>query len=429
MPGKWSRLSGLTKVSSQSSDCDRHRVRFNAEFLQVKSLPRTVVVLGWVSFFTDVSSEMIYPLLPLFLSTVLGASVMQLGLIEGFAESTSSLLKVVSGVWTDRAQFRKPFIVFGYGLAGLVRPLIGLAGGWSTVFGLRFLDRVGKGVRSSPRDALIADVTAKENRGAAYGFHNSMDHAGAMLGPLVAGALLKFMGLPLRQVFLWAGVPAVIAWLVLVLGIREKARGANPGPVPEAFHFLRDWNLLGRDFKCFLLAMFVFTLGNSTDAFLLIRLSQAGISAGMIAMLWSALHFVKMTSTYYGGKTTDRVGRRVMVVSGWAFYALIYLGFGLVHSPGVLIALFLTYGIYFGLSEPAEKAWIADLVPANLRGTAFGYFQSGVGLAALPASVIFGMIWQKWGVSAAFVTGATLAAVASLLLFFIKEDHPDPVIV
>ena len=388
----------------------------------MKSIPRTVLVLGWVSFFTDVSSEMIYPLLPLFLSTVLGASVMQLGLIEGFAESTSSLLRVVSGVWTDRAHSRKPLIVFGYGLAGLVRPLIGLAGAWPSVFGLRFLDRVGKGVRSSPRDALIADVTSPENRGAAYGFHNSMDHAGAMIGPLVAGALLRFMGLPLRQVFLWAGVPAVIAWLVLVFGIREKARLVPSGPIPETFHYLRDWHLLGRNYKCFLLAMIVFTLGNSTDAFLLIRLSQTGISAGIVAMLWSALHFVKMTSTYYGGKMTDRVGRRIMIVSGWAFYALIYLGFGLVQSPGVLVAIFLAYGIYFGLSEPAEKAWIADLVPASLRGTAFGYFQSGIGLAALPASVFFGMIWLKWGVSAAFITGASLAGLASVLLFLIRLE-------
>ncbi len=377
-------------------------------------IPKAVIALGVVSFLTDLSSEMIYPLLPVFLGTVLGASVVTLGLIEGVAESTASLLKVVSGIWTDRTRKRKPLIVAGYTLSGFVRPLIGLAAAWPAVLALRFADRVGKGLRSSPRDALIADVTDASARGAAYGFHRSMDHAGAVVGPLVAALLLNAAGLPLRQVFLLAAIPSALVLFVLFFFVKEP-----PVPLAEVTaepKIRAAWVTLGSDYRRLLLAVFVFTLGNSTDAFLLLRLNGAGVPAAWIAVLWSAHHVVKMAATYFGGRLADHVGPRRIIVAGWIFYAAIYLAFGWLDSPPMLIGIFLAYGIYFGLVEPAERAWIASLVPPHLRGTAFGWYHGAIGLATLPASLMFGLIWQRWGTSAAFTTGAVLAATAALLL-------------
>ncbi|PYS26903.1 MAG: MFS transporter [Acidobacteria bacterium] len=380
-----------------------------------KRLPHTVIALGFASFFTDFSSEMIYPLLPVFLTTVLGAGAISLGIIEGVAESTASLFKVVSGIWTDRARRRMPFILAGYGLAGLVRPLIGLAGSWHTVLGLRFTDRIGKGLRTSPRDALVADVTDPPQRGAAFGFHRSMDHGGAVVGPLVAAALLHF-NMSFRQVFLLAVVPAAVVMIVLLRGVREPAvpRNVVAGFSPRST--FGHWHELGRDFRLLLLAVFIFTLGNSTDAFLLLRLSDAGVPATWTAVLWSFHHVVKMLATYFGGRLADVAGCRVMIFGGWLFYALIYVLFASVDSVALLIGVFLAYGIYFGLTEPAERAWIAQLVPAHLRGTAFGYYNSAVGIGALPASILFGALWNAFGVHVAFAVGAAFAIVASALL-------------
>ena len=377
-------------------------------------IPRTVIALGVVSLLTDLSSEMVYPLLPIFLSTVLGAGALALGLIEGAAESTAALLKVVSGVWTDRTQRRKPLVVAGYSLSGMMRPLIGLATAWPAVMVLRFADRVGKGLRTSPRDALIADVTDEGARGAAYGFHRAMDHAGAVLGPLVAALLLNAAGLPLRQVFLLSAIPAVAVLAVLLLGVKEPQ--IHHTKAAEATTVLAPWSALGADYRRLLIAVLVFTLGNSTDAFLLLRLSETGVPAAGIALLWSAHHVVKMIANYYGGRLSDRIGPRAMVRAGWLFYAAIYVMFGWLSSAPWLIAVFLAYGIYFGLTEPAERAWVASLAPANLRGTAFGWYHGAVGLAALPASVVFGLLWQQWGATVAFSVGAVLAAFAALLL-------------
>lgn len=380
----------------------------------VNRLPQTVVALGAVSLLTDLSSEMIYPLLPVFLSSVMGAGALVIGVIEGAAEATASMLKVASGAWTDFTQRRKPLVVAGYSLSGLMRPLIGLATVWPAVLALRFADRVGKGLRTSPRDALIADVTGADVRGAAYGFHRAMDHAGAVLGPLVAALLLNAAGLPLRQVFLLSAIPALAVVAVLLLGVKEpvvrhpKPAGVRGGLVP--------WRLLGPEYRRLLIAVLVFTLGNSTDAFLLFRLSEAGVPVAGVALLWSAHHVVKMIANYFGGRLSDRIGPRVMIRTGWLFYALIYLAFGWLSSMPLLIAVFLAYGIYFGLTEPAERSWVASLAPANLRGTAFGWYHGAVGLAALPSSVIFGLLWQQWGPAAAFSTGALLAATGAMLL-------------
>jgi MFS family permease len=385
-------------------------------------LPATVVALGVVSLLTDLSSEMIYPLLPVFLTTVLGAGPQALGLIEGVAESTASLLKVISGRWSDRARRRKPLVVAGYSLAGAVRPLIGLAVTWPAVLLLRFADRVGKGLRTSPRDALITDATPAPRRGEAFGLQRSLDHAGAVAGPLVAAALLALAGLSLRAVFLLAVIPAVAVVVVLVGWVREAPRGASAAPA----NVTGAWRALGRPLHMVFAAVLVFTLGNSTDAFLLLRLSDAGVSAAGVALLWSAFHLVKMVSTYVGGRVSDRLGRRPMVVAGWAVYAAVYLAFALVSSRAAMIATFLAYGLYYGLTEPVERAWVADLAPPHLRGTAFGLYHGVIGLAALPASVLFGLLWQRLGAPVAFLTGASLALAATVLLTLVPRDAPRP---
>jgi MFS family permease len=381
-------------------------------------LPATVVALGVVSLLTDLSSEMIYPLLPIFLTTVLAAGPQALGLIEGVAESTASLFKVASGVWSDRVRHRRPLVVAGYSLAGAVRPLIGLATAWPMVLGLRFVDRVGKGLRTSPRDALVADATPPARRGEAFGLQRAMDHAGAVAGPLVAAALLGLGGVPLRVVFLLAVIPAIAVVVVLLAWVKEGPRHIQP----SRGRIFTTWRDLGRPLHVVLAALLLFTLGNSTDAFLLLRLSQAGVSIAAVAVVWSAFHVVKMTSAYACGRISDRLGRRPMVIAGWAFYAAVYLAFGVAQSRNAVIAIFLLYGLYYGLTEPVERAWVADLVPERLRGTAFGLYHGVIGLAALPASLLFGALWQHFGASVAFFSGAALAAAASVLLFLAPEQ-------
>lgn len=390
----------------------------------MKSLSRTILILGLVSFFTDISSEMIYPLLPLFLSNVLGASALAIGLIEGIAEATSSIVKIISGIWTDKTQKRKPFILGGYTIAGLSRPLIGLAQSWPTVLLLRFTDRVGKGLRSAPRDALIADVTHEDKRGAAYGFHRAMDHAGAVVGPLVASLLLKAYGVPLRTVFLIAGIPAFLGLLVLFFGIKDrKPLVAEQASLP--FSPIRDWGKLGKDFKYLLAAVLIFTLGNAADAFLLLRLSQSGLAEGWIAGLWAAHHIVKMASSFWGGRLSDKLGPRTLILAGWFLYSATYLAFGLLTSTPSLVIVFLIYGIHFGLIEPSERALISAKVPAHLRGSAFGYFYSITGIGALPASLLFGFLWQNWGPPSAFFAGSALSLFAALLLFKLNNHRRD----
>lgn len=385
----------------------------------MKKLPKTVLILGLVSFFNDLSSEMIYPLLPVFLTTVLGAGAMALGLMEGVAESASSLLKLLSGIAADKWRRRKPFVVWGYGLSGAVRPLIALAATWPFVLAMRFMDRVGKGLRTSPRDALIADATPADSRGRAYGFHRAMDHGGAVCGPLVAAALLTVHGISLRHVFLIAAIPALIVVMLVLFGVKESAPATEISS-PSGL-FSGHWRDLGKDFKILLLAIFIFTLGNSTDAFILLLLSNAGVPVAWVAILWSAHHVIKMIATYVGGRISDLMGRRTLVISGWIMYAVVYLLFAVIDNVSGLIVVFLCYGMYFGLTEPSEKAWVADLAPESMRGAAFGYYHMVVGIGALPASIFFGVLWQVFGVTTAFVTGAVLAGAASVILAFANQ--------
>jgi len=375
-------------------------------------LGRTVKALGAVSFLTDVSSEMIYPLLPLFLTGVLGASATALGAIEGAAESTSALLKLASGWWSDRVERRKPLVVGGYLLASIARPLIAVAQSVPQVLVIRLTDRVGKGIRTSPRDALIADSVNQRMRGRAYGFHRAADHAGAVVGPMIAFVLLGTLGVPLRTLFFLAAIPAALSVIVLVAGVRERPRAPTRSETSSV-----DLSVpMGRRFWAYLAVIFVFTLGNATDAFLLLRASQLGVSPALVPILWAMLHVVKSMTSTPSGALSDRLGRRPLIIAGWLLYSGVYLGFALAGAQWHAWALFAVYGVFFGLTEGAEKAMVADLVPVARRGTAFGWYNLAIGLGAFPASLIFGVLWDRYGSAVAFQYGAMLAVAAAIAL-------------
>jgi MFS family permease len=370
----------------------------------------------------DVASEMFYPVLPRFLTETLGAGKAAVGLIEGFADATSSFLKIVSGYWSDKVARKKPLVMLGYGLSAIAKPPIAFATGWPMVLGLRFLDRVGKGVRTSPRDALIASVTDPSIRGRAYGLHRAMDHAGAVLGPLIGAGIIALWALPDKSLFLIAGVPAFSVLFVLIFFVKEEKRFVEPEKKP--LRVREVWGELGSPFKGFLLAVVLFALGNSTDAFLLLRLNDLGVAPAAVALLWSAHHVVKMAFSLIGGRLTDRMGSRAPILMGWSVYAGVYLGFGFSTSANVVVALFLAYGVYHGLAEPAEKATVSHLVPERIRGSAFGLFHGAVGLSVLPASLILGLLWQAFGPGAAFGFGAAMAGAAAVALSFVGRAGP-----
>jgi MFS family permease len=374
------------------------------------------VILGFVSLLNDGASEMIYPLLPVFLTAVLGAGPAALGIIEGIAESTASLLKLYSGYVSDRVRKRKGWIVAGYSLSNVIRPLIAFSTSWLHVLILRFSDRVGKGIRTSPRDAIIADSTPVEYRGMAYGFHRAMDHGGAIVGPLAATGLLLVYHDNLKTIFLLSFIPGVLAVAMLLLGLKEKQTTVAPAASPGAFNFRAAWTEMPAGFKQYLFIILIFTLGNSTDAFLLLRAQQLGVPVALLPAIWVALHVVKMGFSVPGGILSDRIGRKKVIIAGWAVYALVYAGFGIADAHWQAWALFAVYGIYFGLTEGVEKALVADFAPPHLRGSSFGLYHLIVGLGALPASLLFGLIWQKFGATAAFGMGSGLALAASVML-------------
>lgn len=411
-------------------------------------LPRTVWALAAVSFLTDAASELIAPLLPLVLTTALGASPLMLGLIEGAAESTAALLKLQSGRWSDRLRRRTPLVVAGYALAALVRPLVAFATSAPQVLAIRLLDRVGKGIRGAPRDALIADSVAPADRGRAFGTHRAADHAGAVVGPLVAWWLLQ-RGVTPANLFVWAAVPGALSVLVALVAVRESPRRRDPaapaapaapdapgarlasaaptrGPALMAAPDRGTAPPLPSALRGVLLAIGCFTLANATDAFLLLRATSLGVPTVQLPLLWAALHLVKTVSSRPAGALSDRVGRRPLVVLGWSWYALVSVGFALAQSALALWVLTLAYGLVHGLTEGAEKALVADLAPPAVRGTAFGWYQLSVGVAALPASLLFGAIWTRWGAPAAFATSAALAVAAlAVLLAAARREGPS----
>jgi MFS family permease len=415
------------------------------------ALPRNVRVLAWCSLLNDTSSEMVYPLLPIFLRSTLRGTTADLGVIEGVAESTASLLKLWSGQRSDRAQRRRGFILFGYIVAVVARGLCGLAAAPWHLFSLRTLDRVGKGVRAAPRDALIADSTDATNRGRAFGYHRAMDHLGAILGPLLAFLWLSWFPDQLPTLFWLTIIPGLAVVVILLLGLRETGREAgrtlgsetavegkngDAGASGEGLRAasrsgteagsLERLPVLDRRFKTYLAALAIFSLGNSSDAFLLNRAHELGVTEVWLPILWAALHGVKSYGNMVAGRLVDRWSARPLIIAGWFLYAVIYLLFAAAQSTWQVCLLFLGYGWFYALTEPAERALVVQLVGAEKKGRAFGYFHLTVGLMALPSSVLCGQLYHRAGPWAAFGCGAALALLAATLLFICSQERSMP---
>jgi len=371
-------------------------------------LPRAVVLLGLVSLLTDVSSEMIFPLLPAFLAARFPAAPLLLGAMEGLSDLVSALLKYRSGLWADRARRLKPLVLLGYGVSSLARPMMAFVTlGWQPLL-VRALDRVGKGVRSSPRDAIIAHSVPEGARGRAFGFHRGMDHAGAAVGALVAMALMA-LGLRAEQVFLAAAVPGFLALLCIAV-VPEPARapvedgkGAALVPVPRRLAY-------------YLVPVALFGVANATDAFLLLKLTEEGAPPALLPLAWLMLHLVKAGVSYPAGWLADRLGASRLVLAGWGLYALSYVALSQVRGiPGTL-AVMAFYGLYHALAEGAEKSLLTSLVPSAARGRAFGLYNGLTGGASLAAGLLFGAVWTRWGSAPAFLFAGLLAAVSAVLL-------------
>lgn len=388
------------------------------------TLPRNVVALSSVALLNDVSSEIIYPLLPAFLALSLGASPFAIGIIEGFAESIASLLKLFSGWVSDRFGTRKLPVLAGYALAALTRPVLGFVTTWPQVLAVRMTDRIGKGIRGAPRDALLADSVSPKERGFAFGFNRAADHLGAVFGPVVAFVLLWFFAAnsqsptiaEYQTVFLFASVPVIIGLFVIIFFVKEKRHQPAENAEPPKL------SLKGFDsnFKRYLFVVALFTLSNSTDAFLLLRAADAGISPVVLPLLWMALHISKVVFSLIGGDLSDRLGRKTLIIGGWLIYACVYAGFAFVDSAWQAWALFIIYGAYFGMTEGVEKAFVADMVPESRRGTAYGLYNLAFGITVFPASLLFGLIWTQAGPATAFLASACVSILAILLMLTVR---------
>ncbi len=381
-------------------------------FSTLKTLPRTVWLIGLISLLNDTASEMLYPLMPLYLGTVLMAGPKALGIIEGIAEATSSLFKLASGVIFDRTRRSKPWIVLGYFLAGFGRPLVAFASSWIWVVAIRFTDRVGKGLRSSPRDALLAESVPASQRGLTFGLHRSMDNAGAVIGPLRATLLLS-LGVPLKDLFLWAIVPGFLT-VLLALCLKEPKRKQ----IVDAPKF--HWSLAGMPphFKKYLVVVGLFALGNSSDMFLLLRVREMGVPLPYIPLLWAAVSLITTLCGTPLSALSDRVGRKPFMLVAWLAFALFYFGMSIPDIPLFgLAALFVVYGLFKAAVEGVEKALVADLAPSGMTGTAFGWFNLISGLMLFPASFIFGSLYESYSPTYAFAFSGSCALLAVLLMW------------
>ena len=392
-------------------------------------LPRNVLWLSFVALLNDTSSEIIYPLLPAFLALSLGASPFAIGLIEGFAESVASLLKLVSGYLSDRFGSRKLPVFFGYSIAAITRPILAFVTTWPQVLVVRMADRTGKGIRGAPRDALLVEGVPRNERGFAFGFNRAADHLGAVFGPMAGFFLLTIFAAntasptvrEYQQVFLFASVPVVLGLLVIAFLVHEKPKSATDKPLEAPSLTLRGFDA---NFKRFLWVIALFTLSNSTDAFLLLRAADAGISPVILPLLWMTLHVSKVISSLIGGDLSDRFGRKALIITGWTVYALVYAGFAFVGSAWQVWGLFIIYGTYFGMTEGVEKAFVADMVPENKRGTAFGLYNLAFGITVFPASLLFGLIWTNFGPTTAFLASACASVIAIFGLMTIRSETP-----
>lgn len=391
-------------------------------FKSIFALPRTVWLLGLVSLFNDSASELVYPLVPIYLASVLMAGPKALGIIEGIAEASGSLLKLFAGVLADKMHSTKSWVVGGYSLAALGRPLLALAGSWPVVLVLRFTDRAGKGLRTAPRDAMLALAVNKNQRGLAFGLHRTLDNAGAVVGPLAAAGLLA-MHMPIREILLWTLVPGVIA-VALALSVCEPPRES---PRTTATF---SWTLRGfpAPFKRYLLVLALFTLGNSSNMFLLLRARDMGVAEYQVPLLWALVALTASVCSTPLSALSDRIGRTRVIVAGWGVYGVFYVILGLNGSVlWLLWPLFAFYGLFMAATEGAEKALVADLTPGReLLGTAYGWFSLTAGIMLLPASLLFGWLWQSFNPETAFGFGAGCALLAALLLkFWVMRGEPS----
>lgn len=383
----------------------------------MRRIPHNVWVAGWVSFFMDVSSEMVYPLVPLFLSSTLGVSKSAVGLIEGLAEATASILKLFSGALADRFGKNKLLMGLGYGISTASRPLLALAGGWGMVLTGRMADRVGKGIRTAPRDAIIALSTAPEHIGSAFGFHRAMDTAGAVVGPALALLWLALWPSDYRAVFWFSIVPGIIAVLLIVFFISADRRA----PVSRA-SFTLSLHGFDHGFVKFMAVIGLFSLGNSSNAFLILKAEHVGMSGGWISAVYLAFNAVYAVMSIPAGMVADRVGRRRIVMAGFGLFACVYAGVALATAPWHMAGLFVLYGFYMGLTDGVQRAYLATLIPDHRKATGFGLYHMIVGLAILPASVVAGALWDRIGPAAPFWFGAAMSASA-MLLFMRPQLH------
>jgi len=380
-------------------------------------IPRPVRLLGWASLFTDAATEIIYPLLPVYLSRVLGASATSLGIIEGVAEGVNSLLKIASGWVSDRRRERRPIVILGYTLSSLARPLIAVSSSWLQVLAIRALDRTGKGIRGAPRDAMLAAHADAASRGRIFGFHRAMDHTGAVVGPIIATIFLAFFPGQYRLLFALTAIPGALAVATL---FRVEAK---VDPVEHRERLEGSQQRLPNELYTVLGIIFLFSLGSSADAFMLLRLADAMGSATFLPLLWAAHHVVKASLSTWGGGLSDRLGRRYVIVIGWVIYSLVYLGFALVTNAVAFVALFLIYGVHFALAEGSEKALVADLTPMHQQGTSFGLYYGVLGVGMLVASIAFGIVYDRVSPAAAFIMGSALSAAAAVLLLVVRLPH------
>ncbi len=374
-------------------------------------LEKNIFFTGLVSFFMDMSSEMIYPLVPIFLASVLGVNKSLIGLIEGIAESSASLLKVFSGWFSDRIGNRKNLMIAGYAISTLSRPFMATAGTWQKILGARFIDRLGKGIRTAPRDAIIAESSKASHLARSFSFHRSMDTLGAVAGPGLAYLLLQAYTDDYRRVFWLSMIPGVIAVLIIIWFIKEKKNPAADKQKPPKLSLKAfDWRV-----KFFILIAALFALGNSSDAFLILQAQQVGISAVMIPVVYLTFNLIYALCGIPAGIAADRFGMKRIILAGFMLFAALYYGFAVVATPSGVWVLFALYGIFMGLTEGIQKAYLATIIPAQLKATAFGVFATAVGLAQLPASLIAGLLWDRLSPSATFYFGAATATLAAML--------------
>jgi len=386
-------------------------------------ISRNVAVLGWVSFFNDVASEMIYPIVPIFLTSILGAPASIVGLIEGIAESTASILKVISGWYSDKFQKRKSFTIAGYSLSSISKIILGFSFGWPLVLLGRFTDRFGKGVRTSARDALIAESSTSSNRGRSFGFHRALDTAGAVVGPLLAIWLLHSYSSNFRSIFLISFIPALIGVVLLLIFVREKKKE----PLGSRLKLKGSWKEFDLSFKIFLAVSIVFAIGNSSDVFLILRSQNLGLSVTATIFAYVVFNAAYAIFSIPAGAVSDRIGPKKVLLSGFCLFSIVYLLFGVITEGYLLWFIFPLYGIYMALTEGVGKAYISNLVPQEKAGTAFGLYQTAIGICTFFASLIAGILWDKVGVSAPFILGSATALTASALFIIMGRKRKNAV--